>query len=135
MKFEELKIGMSDSITKTITAKDVEMFAEISLDKNPVHIDEEYASKSIFKTRIAHGILTSGLISAVLGTKLPGEGSIYLSQELKFMAPVFLGDTITATVEVAELISEKKRVIMTTTCTNQDGKNVIVGKAILLQNN
>lgn len=134
MKFEELKIGMSESVTKTITAKDVEMFAEISLDKNPVHIDEEYASKSIFKTRIAHGILTSGLISAVLGTKLPGEGAIYLSQELKFMAPVFLGDTITATVEVAELISEKKRVVMTTTCTNQDGKNVIVGKAVLLQN-
>ncbi|MGL6166854.1 MAG: MaoC family dehydratase [Fusobacteriaceae bacterium] len=134
MKFEELKIGMSESVTKQITAKDVEMFAEISLDKNPVHIDEEYASKSIFKTRIAHGILTSGLISAVLGTKLPGEGSIYLSQELKFMAPVFLGDTITATVEVAELITEKKRVVMTTTCTNQDGKNVIVGKAVLLQN-
>lgn len=134
MKFEDLKIGMSESVTKTITAKDVEMFAEISLDKNPVHIDEEYAAKSIFKTRIAHGILTSGLISAVLGTKLPGEGSIYLSQELKFMAPVFLGDTITATVEVAELIPEKKRVVMNTTCTNQDGKNVIVGKAILLQN-
>ncbi|MBP6062521.1 MAG: MaoC family dehydratase [Fusobacteriaceae bacterium] len=133
MKFAELKIGMTDYVTKTITAEDIDKFAEISLDKNPVHLDEEYASKTIFKKRIAHGILVSGLISAVLGTKLPGEGAIYMGQELKFMAPVFIGDTITATVEIIELIAEKNRVVCSTICTNQDGKQVIVGKATLLQ--
>ena len=133
MKFAELKIGMTDYVTKTITAEDIDKFAEISLDKNPVHLDEEYASKTIFKKRIAHGILVSGLISAVLGTKLPGEGAIYMRQELKFMAPVFIGDTITATVEIIELIAEKNRVVCSTICTNQDGKQVIVGKATLLQ--
>ncbi|MGL4687461.1 MAG: MaoC family dehydratase [Fusobacteriaceae bacterium] len=135
MKFLELKIGMSDSITKTITPRDVDLFAEISMDRNPVHLDEEYASKTMFKKRIAHGILVTGLISAVLGTKLPGEGAIYMGQEIKFMAPVFLGDTITAKVEVIELISEKNRVVVSTTCTNQDGKVVISGKATLLQKN
>ncbi|MGL5123291.1 MAG: MaoC family dehydratase [Fusobacteriaceae bacterium] len=133
MKFLELKIGMNDSITKTITARDVDLFAEISMDRNPVHLDEEYASKTMFKKRIAHGILVTGLISAVLGTKLPGEGAIYMGQELKFMAPVFLGDTITAKVEIVELVSEKNRVIVSTTCINQDGKVVISGKATLLQ--
>ena len=133
MKFAELKIGMTDYVTKTITAEDIDKFAEISLDKNPVHLDEEYASKTIFKKRIAHGILVSGLISAVLGTKLPGEGAIYMGQELKFMAPVFIGDTITATVEIIELIAEKNRVVCSTICTNQDGKQVIVEKATLLQ--
>ena len=133
MKFAELKIGMTDYVTKTITAEDIDKFAEISLDKNPVHLDEEYASKTIFKKRIAHGILVSGLISEVLGTKLPGEGAIYMGQELKFMAPVFIGDTITATVEIIELIAEKNRVVCSTICTNQDGKQVIVGKATLLQ--
>ena len=133
MKIAELKIGMTDYVTKTITAEDIDKFAEISLDKNPVHLDEEYASKTIFKKRIAHGILVSGLISAVLGTKLPGEGAIYMGQELKFMAPVFIGDTITATVEIIELIAEKNRVVCSTICTNQDGKQVIVGKATLLQ--
>ncbi|MGL6065041.1 MAG: MaoC family dehydratase [Fusobacteriaceae bacterium] len=133
MKFLELKIGMSDSITKTITPRDVDLFAEISMDRNPVHLDEEYASKTMFKKRIAHGILVTGLISAVLGTRLPGEGAIYMGQEIKFMAPVFLGDTITAKVEVIELISEKNRVVVSTTCTNQDGKVVISGKATLLQ--
>ncbi len=135
MKFLDLKIGMSDSITKTITARDVDLFAEISMDRNPVHIDEEYASKTMFKKRIAHGILVTGLISAVLGTKIPGEGAIYMAQELKFMAPVFLDDTITAKVEVIELIPEKNRVIVSTICTNQDGKIVISGKATLLQKN
>lgn len=135
MKFAELKEGMRASITKTIEARDVDLFAEISMDRNPVHLDEEYAGKTMFKKRIAHGILVSGLISAVLGTKLPGEGSIYLSQEMKFLAPVYLGDTITATVEVLELVPEKSRVIMSTVCTNQDGKEVISGKAVLLQKN
>lgn len=135
MKFVDMKLGMKESITKTITAEDVDMFAKISLDVNPVHLDEEYASKTMFKKRIAHGILTTGLISAVLGTKLPGEGAIYMAQELKFMAPVYIGDTITATVEIIELIAEKNRVVVSTTCRNQEGKEVIVGKATLLQKN
>ena len=133
MKFESLKLGMKESLSKVITGNDVDTFAEISLDKNPIHLNEEYASQTIFKKRIAHGILTTGLISAVLGTKLPGEGAIYLSQELRFMAPVYLDDTITATVEVIELNEEKRKVTVSTTCTNQDGKEVIVGKAVLLQ--
>ena len=133
MKFENLKLGMCDSISKTITEKDVDSFAEISLDTNPIHLNEEYASKTIFKKRIAHGILTTGLISAVLGTKLPGEGAIYLSQDIKFLAPVYLNDTITATVKIIELNEEKRKVTVSTICTNQEGKEVLSGKAILLQ--
>jgi 3-hydroxybutyryl-CoA dehydratase len=133
MKFENLKLGMCDSISKTITGKDVDSFAEISLDTNPIHLNEEYASKTIFKKRIAHGILTTGLISAVLGTKLPGEGAIYLSQDIKFLAPVYLNDTITATVKIIELNEEKRKVTVSTICTNQEGKEVLSGKAILLQ--
>lgn len=133
MKFADLKVGMTDSVTKTITGEDIDKFADISLDRNPVHLDEEYAAKTMFKKRISHGILVSGLISAVLGTKLPGEGAIYMGQELKFMAPVYIGDTITATIEIVELVAEKNRVICSTICTNQDGKQVIVGKATLLQ--
>lgn len=133
MKFSDLKIGMTESVVKTITAEDIDKFAEVSLDVNPVHLDEEYAANTMFKKRIAHGILVSGLISAVLGTKLPGEGSIYMGQELKFMAPVFIGDTITAKVEIIELVPEKSRVVCSTICTNQDGKDVIVGKATLMK--
>lgn len=133
MKFEDLRVGMTDSVTKTILAQDIDQFAEISLDRNPVHLNEEYASKTMFKKRIAHGIMVSGLISAVLGTKLPGEGAIYMGQEIKFTAPVYIGDTITAKIEIIELIPEKNRVICSTICTNQDGKDVIVGKATLLQ--
>lgn len=133
MKFADLKVGMTDSVTKIITGEDIDKFADISLDRNPVHLDEEYAAKTMFKKRISHGILVSGLISAVLGTKLPGEGAIYMGQELKFMAPVYIGDKITATIEIVELVAEKNRVICSTICTNQDGKQVIVGKATLLQ--
>lgn len=133
MKFEDLKLGMKESISKVITEKNVNIFAEISSDTNPIHLDEEYASKTIFKKRIAHGILTTGLISAVLGTKLPGEGAIYLSQEIKFLAPVYLDDMITATVEVTELNEVKRKVTVSTICTNQEGKEVITGQAILLQ--
>lgn len=133
MKFADLKVGMTDSVVKIISGEDIDKFADISLDRNPVHLDEEYAAKTMFKKRISHGILVSGLISAVLGTKLPGEGAIYMGQELKFMAPVYIGDTITATVEIIELVPEKNRVICSTICINQDGKQVIVGKATLLQ--
>lgn len=132
MKFEELKIGMTDSITKVITSDDINSFAEISLDKNPLHLDEEAASKGLFGRRVAHGILVSGLISAVLGTKLPGDGTIYLGQDLRFRKPVFIGDTITATVEVVELKADKHFVILKTTCTNQDGVEVISGQATVM---
>lgn len=133
MNYSDLTIGMNASVTKTVTEADVILYAGITMDTNPAHTNEEYAKTTMFKHRIAHGMLSAGLISAVLGTKLPGEGSIYMGQELKFLAPVYIGDTITATAEVVELIPEKNRVILKTVCTNQDGKEVIVGKATLMK--
>ncbi|MEG0070044.1 MaoC family dehydratase [Cetobacterium sp.] len=133
MEFSELKIGMKDSVSKTITETDIILFAGITTDVNPAHLNEEYAKTTMFKHRIAHGMLGAGLISATLGTRLPGEGSIYLGQELKFLAPVYAGDTITATVEIIELIPEKNRIILKTTCTNQNDVVVISGKATLMK--
>ncbi|WP_418965515.1 MaoC family dehydratase [Cetobacterium sp.] len=133
MQFSDLKIGMKESISKTITETDIILFAGITTDVNPAHINEEYAKTTMFKHRIAHGMLGAGLISAVLGTRLPGEGSIYLGQELKFLAPVYAEDTVTATVQIIELIPEKNRVILKTVCTNQDGIEVITGKATLMK--
>lgn len=132
MKFEQLKLGMSDSLSKVITEQDILTFAELSLDKNPLHIDPVAASKGMFGKQVAHGVLVASLISAVLGTKLPGEGSIYLGQELKFKKPVYIGDHITATAEVTELREDKHIVILKTTCTNQDGVVVIDGFATIL---
>ena len=129
MTFNDLKIGQTASIQKTYSAADVTAFAGISLDVNPIHMSDGYAKDTLFGKRIVHGILTSGLISAVLGNQLPGPGTIYLGQELKFMAPVYLGDDITATVEVVELRPDKKIVKLNTTCVNQDGKTVISGMA------
>ena len=129
MTFEELKIGQKASVQKTITAADVTAFAGITLDVNPVHMSESYAKDTVFGRRIAHGILTSGLISAVLANKLPGPGTIYLGQELRFVAPVFLDDDITAEAEIIELREDKKIVKLATTCTNQHGKTVITGTA------
>ena len=132
MAFEDFKIGMKAHTSKTITETDVILFAGVSTDINPVHLDEEAAKKGIFGKRVAHGILVSGLISAVLGNKLPGPGSIYMGQELKFLAPVFIGDTITAEVEIIDLVPEKCRIKLNTTCTNQDGKVVISGTALIM---
>ncbi len=129
MTFSELRIGQKASVQKTFTAADVTAFAGISLDVNPIHMSDKYAEGTIFGRRIVHGILTSGLISAVLANQLPGPGTIYLGQELKFTAPVYLGDDITATVEVVELREDKKIVKLNTTCVNQDGKTVITGLA------
>ena len=103
MTFNELKVGQKATITKKFEDADLRAFAEVSLDTNPIHLDEEYAKTTIFGKRIVHGILTSGLISAVLANKLPGPGTIYLGQELRFTAPVFLGDEITAECEIAEI--------------------------------
>jgi 3-hydroxybutyryl-CoA dehydratase len=125
----ELKIGDSAQISKTVTEADIELFARATGDFNPVHLDQAYAEKTSFKGRIAHGLLSVGLLSSILGNILPGHGTIYLSQEVKFLAPVRIGDTITAKVEVIELIPEKNRAKFRTTCTNQDGKEVVDGIA------
>ncbi len=126
---EELKIGDSAQISKTISEADVELFAKATGDFNPVHLDSAYAEKTMFKGRIAHGLLSVGFFSTLLGTILPGYGTIYLSQEVKFLAPVRIGDTVTAKVEILELIPEKNRAKFKTTCTNQDGKLVVDGIA------
>ncbi len=128
---EEMRIGQSASTSKTITEADVVLFAGVSTDFNPAHLDEEYAKNTQFGGRIAHGMLSVGLISAVLGNKLPGPGTIYLGQTLKFRAPVHIGDTVTATVTVKELIVEKNRVVFETVCT-VGGKVVIEGEATMM---
>jgi 3-hydroxybutyryl-CoA dehydratase len=125
----ELNIGDSAQISKKVTETDIATFARATGDFNPVHLDQAYAEKTLFKGRIAHGLLSLGFISAILGNILPGHGAIYLSQEVKFLAPVRIGDTITAKVEVMELIPEKNRVKFRTTCINQEGNIVVDGTA------
>lgn len=125
-------VGQSASITKTVSETDVYLFAGITGDLNPAHTDEEYAKGTRFKTRIAHGMLSGGLISAVLGMKLPGPGTIYTGQTLRFLAPVRIGDTITATAQIKELDPVKGRAVLTTTCVNQDGVTVTAGEATAL---
>ena len=129
---QQLEIGQKANFSKTITETDVYLFAGITGDVNPAHINQEYAKNTMFKGRIAHGMLSAGLISAVLGMQLPGPGSIYMGQTLKFLAPVHFGDTITAIAEVIEKIVEKNRVILKTICTNQDGKVVVEGEATIM---
>ncbi len=129
--FDEYVVGEKESFTKTVTETDVVMYAGITGDFNPAHINKAAAENSMFKQRIAHGMLSAGFISAVLGTKLPGEGAIYISQELSFLAPVFIGDTITAQAEVVEKL-EKGRLKLRTTCTNQDGTIAVDGFAVLM---
>ena len=131
MYFEELTIGQSAQFGKTIGEADILMFAAVSGDTNPVHINAEVAAASMFKERIAHGMLSAGLISAVLGTRLPGEGAIYLSQTLKFRASVKIGDTVTARVEITALDAAKKRATLSTICTVA-GKTVIEGEASVM---
>jgi len=126
---DEIKIGDSAQIVKTITEGDIELFARATGDFNPVHLDAAYAEKTMFKERIAHGLLSVGFFSTILGNILPGHGTIYLSQEVKFLAPVRIGDTITAKVEALELIPQKNRAKFRTSCTNQDGKLVVDGIA------
>lgn len=127
---KQLKVGDSAHLTKTIVNEDVRTFAAISEDKNPVHLDPEYAKNSIFKKPIAHGLLVASYISAVLANHLPGPGSIYLEQNLSFRRPVFIGDTITATVCVVEF-PKPTHVRLSTICTNQDGTVVIEGTALV----
>jgi 3-hydroxybutyryl-CoA dehydratase len=127
-----IQIGQRASFTKTVTESDVTTFAGLIGDFNPLHVDAEYARKSRFGQRVAHGMFTAGLISAVLGNKLPGPGAIYLSQQLEFLAPVFIGDTITATVEVSTWRPEKRIITLRTDAYNQADRQVVTGKAVLL---
>ena len=130
MTLSELKVGDSGSFTKTISESDVYGFAGISGDFNPAHVNAVEASKGIFGERIAHGFLVGSLISTVVGTILPGPGTIYMGQNLKFLKPVRFGDTVTATVTIREILLDKKRVIADTFCVNQNGETVISGEAV-----
>lgn len=125
------QIGDRASVKRTVTEADIVNFAGITGDFNPIHMDEEYAKASRFKGRIAHGIFSAALISSVLGNKLPGPGCIYLKQNLVFMAPVRIGDTITAEVEIIEIIEAKNRLRLRTFCKNQQGKVVLEGEALV----
>ena len=122
-------LGQSASFSKTITESDVYTFAGVSGDLNPAHINEAYAKTTRFGGRIAHGMLSASLISAVIGMQLPGPGTIYMGQTLKFVAPVHIGDTVTATVKVADLDEARRRATLETTCTNQDGVLLVTGEA------
>lgn len=127
-----LEIGVTASRIRRVTAEDIDMFARISGDNNPVHLDEGYAAGSIFGKRVAHGMLTASLISAVLGNDLPGTGTIYLGQEIRFRAPVFINDEITATVELIHYRADKRIATFRTTCTNQNGQLVLEGQAVVI---
>ncbi|MBP2641838.1 MAG: MaoC domain protein dehydratase [Firmicutes bacterium] len=128
----EIQVGDFAEFAKTISETDVYLFAGVTGDLNPAHLNQQEAEKGMFKSRIAHGMLSAGLVSAVLGMQLPGPGTIYMSQTLKFTAPVMFGDTITARAEVKERIEEKNRLILRTTCTNQNGKLVLDGEATVM---
>ena len=130
--FEELKVGARDSLTRTLTEQDLLLFAKVSGDTNPVHLDREYAATTQFEGRIAHGMWTASLISCALATKLPGPGGVYLGQELKFKYPVKLGDTVTVELEVLEINERRKRATVSTNVVNQDGKTVVKGKAEIM---
>jgi 3-hydroxybutyryl-CoA dehydratase len=128
---EDIEIGMSRHLRKVVTDADIEMFAEVSTDRNPVHLDDDYARDTIFEGRIAHGMLTAGLISAVIGEQLPGHGTVYLGQSLKFLGPVRPGDMVYAEVTVTDIEFAKRRVKMDCICT-VDGKKVLIGEATVL---
>ncbi len=128
LSFEDLSVGMTETLSKTVASSDVVGFAVLSGDRNPIHLSEHFAAKTPFRTRIAHGLYTASLISAVLGTRLPGPGAIYISQTLNFRAPVHIGDTIEVKVTVAELIPKKFRARLTCSCT-VDGEVVLDGEA------
>jgi 3-hydroxybutyryl-CoA dehydratase len=129
-EFKELRVGMFKTYAKTITEADIVLFAAVSGDNNAIHTNEEFAATTIFKGRIAHGMLSASVISAAIANKLPGPGAIYMSQNLRFRAPVRAGDTVRATVTVKELIPEKHRVLLSTCCTVRD-EVVIEGDALI----
>ena len=128
---EDIEMGMTRHLRKVVTDEDIEMFAQVSTDRNPVHLDDEYAQDTIFEGRIAHGMLTAGLISAVIGEQLPGHGTVYMGQTLKFLAPVRPGDMVYAEVKVVDIEHGKRRVKLETHCA-VNGKKVLVGEATVL---
>lgn len=128
--FEDLSLGQKASFGKTITEADIVLFAAVTGDTNPMHLNEEYAKKSFFGERIAHGMLAAGLITKVMGTQLPGPGTIYMSQSLRFRKPVRIGETVTATVEITALNAEKHRVTLRTICSVK-GEPVLEGEALV----
>jgi len=128
---EDLEVGQSAALTRTVAASDLETFAAVTGDDNPLHLDEAYAATTPFKGRIAHGMLSAGYISAVLGTKLPGPGAVYVSQSLSFRRPVRIGDEVTATAEVAAIDLAKGRVTLSTDC-RVAGKVVVEGEAVAI---
>lgn len=128
---DELTVGQSESVSKTVTDDDLQKFGDVSLDHNPVHFDEAYAKGTMFGGRIAHGMLSASLFSGLLGMRLPGPGTIYLSQSLKFKAPVRLGETVVATITIKEIVAEKKRVILD--CVAKVGDTVVIeGEAVIM---
>jgi len=129
---KQIQIGDQATLTRAITDEMVGAYADLIGDHNPVHLDEAFAATTRFGHRIAHGMLVAGLISTVIASDLPGPGSVYLGQTLQFKAPVHLNDTITVTVKVIKVREDKPIVTLATTCTNQDGKNVIEGEAVVL---
>jgi 3-hydroxybutyryl-CoA dehydratase len=131
MTNSKISVGNSAEYSKTITENDINQFAQVTGDYNPIHMDESYAQKTQFKTRIAHGLLTAGLISTVIANKLPGPGTIFLKLVLNFIAPVYIGDTISARVEVLNVDEKLHQVTLRTTCKNQDLNNVLDGEAIV----
>lgn len=132
LSYDQIEIGQLEQLSRTVSAEMVEAYADLVGDVNPVHLDEAFAAKTFFRRRIAHGLLPAGLISAILGTRLPGPGSIYLSQELEFKRPVYLGDAITAKVEVTEKFDKHKKVKLHTWVENQAGQVVLDGQALVL---
>ena len=128
---EDLEIGMERHLNKVVTDRDIELFAEVSTDRNPVHLDDDYARDTIFSGRIAHGMLTAGLISAVIGEQLPGHGTVYLGQTLKFLAPVRPGDMVRASVKVADIDHSRRRVTLECRCDVGDTQ-VLKGEALVL---
>lgn len=132
MRYSALAVGQSAERSHTVTDADITMFAKVTGDDNPLHLDDEAASKTMFKGRIAHGMLSAGFISAVVGTQLPGFGAVYVTQTLSFRRPVRIGDTITTRAEVVELLAAERRLRLATTCTNQHGKVVTDGEAVIL---
>jgi 3-hydroxybutyryl-CoA dehydratase len=128
---DELRLGEKAEYTKTVSETDIYLYAGVTGDFNPAHMNEEYARRTFFKSRIAHGMLSAGFISSVIGTQLPGPGTIYLDQSLKFLAPTRIGDTITAQAEVVKIMSEQNRVKLKTICVNQHGTMILIGEAVV----
>ena len=133
-RFDQIKIGDQAEFTKTISETDLYLYCGISGDFNPLHVDELYASRSLFKGRIVHGLLVASLISNVVGMKLPGPGAIYITQDLTFLIPTYVGDTITAGVEVLDINPSKHHLLLRTSCKNQNDESVIEGQAKVLYN-